>query len=626
MAQGNNTEPVTFGAFTVDVAEGEVCKHGVRLKLGGQPLEILRMLLERPGAVVTREELRAALWAGDTFVDFDHSLNAAVNKLREALGDSAENPRYVETLPRRGYRFIGQINGHSASPSAVADGAVPAAQPRRWGVAALLAAAGLIAAAVGLDVGGLRGRWFGAGAPAVVAVQSVAVLPFANLSNDPEQEYFADGMTEELISQLAQVKALRVISRTSAMRYKQTQKPLPEIGRELNVQAVVEGSVLRAGERVRISAQLVDVATDQHLWAQTFERELADVIGLQREVARAISEQIRVQVTPQERARLTSAGAVNPQAYQEYLLGRYYQHKAVGWANVRAIEHYRKSIAIDEGYAPALVGLAHTLVFARTPRVSMPEAKQLAERALELAPESAEAHVVMGVVRATWEWDWAGAEESYQRALSLDANNAYAHHSYSILLAALGRFEEALAEAKRALELDPLAGSFGHTLGRIYYFARQYDEAQRQYLETLKRDPTDVWSHFFLAIVSEEKGDLEAAAKYRLRTATLTPGFGPELIPRLQKIQEREGYRGLLRENIRLEMQLFPKDDLISSAVALMYCRLGEKEKALEWLEYAFQSHTRDMVFTNVQPQYDLIRNEPRFQALLAKMKFPPKQ
>ncbi|MGH9789942.1 MAG: winged helix-turn-helix domain-containing tetratricopeptide repeat protein [Candidatus Acidiferrales bacterium] len=628
----SKTRVITFGPFTVDAVATEVRKHGVRLKLAGQPMQILGMLLERPGGVVTREELRAALWAGDTFVDFDHSLNAAVNKLREALGDSADNPRYIETLPRRGYRFIGQVNGLAAAvlppaERAVMMSAAARGSPRWWVAITMIAVLATVAGLLAIDVGGVRGRLFGNGKPPITAgtVQSLAVLPFANLSGDPEQEYFADGMTEELISQLARIQSLRVAARTSAMQYKQARKPLPEIGRELGVQAVVEGSVMRAGDRVRISAQLVETASDRHLWAQSYERDVANVLALQAEVARTIAEQIRAQLTPAERARLASAAVVNPEAHQQYLLARFYHHKSIGWATLRAIEHYRRAIELDPQYTLAYTGLAHSLVYAPSPKTAMPQAKQMAEKALELDPLNPDAHVALGGARAVWEWDWVGAEQSYRRALELDAKSAPAHHSYALLLAIAGRFDEAVAQAKEAVELDPLAANLGHTLGRIYYFARRYEDAQRQYRRTLEKNPDDFWSYFFLAILHEKKGDFTTAAQYRFKVASLSVGFTPERLAVFEKAHKHGGYEGLLREIVRLETAGYPREDLISSAAALTYCTLGEKEKALEWLEAAFASHTRDLVYMNVEPGYDLIRNDPRFRALLAKMKFPAK-
>lgn len=620
----------SFDAFTVDLRAGELRKHGVRLKLSGQPLQILSLLLQKPGEVVTREELRGALWPGDTFVDFEHSLNAAVNKLREALGDSAENPRYVETLPRRGYRFIAPLNGaaaasNGAAAATVAGPSASVAQSRRWAMpVTLLAAAALVAIAVGLNVGGLRQRLFGAPGPVAAAVQSVAVLPFANLSNDPEQEYFADGMTEELISQLAQIGALRVISRTSAMRYKQTQKALPEIGRELGVQAVVEGSVLRAGDRLRISAQLVDAASDQHLWAQTFERDLADVIALQREVARAIATQVRATVTPHEETLLERPAAVDPEAYSLYLKARHLQNQELRRTTHQALELFEQAIARDPNFPLSHTGLTESLVFSFPPRETMPRAKAAAERALELAPQLPESHVALGLVRMYWEWDWAGAEHAFRRAIELNPRHSEAHRRYAVLLAALGRFEEAIAVSKKALELDPLSPGIGHMLGRTYYFARRNDEAIAQYQRTLEIEPQDYWSTLFLGIAYRRVNRDEDSVQL-LQRAHVLAGAPPELVAKLGEVYRKHGRAGVLRVQAEFQESNQESPGVISSTAALLYAELGEKEKALEWLEKAFESHTRDLVYLNVEPQYDSIRQEPRFQALLKRMKFPPK-
>jgi TolB-like protein/Tfp pilus assembly protein PilF len=531
----------------------------------------------------------------------------------------------VETLPRRGYRFIGQINGHALGGPVVEATRHPERQGPRW--VAPLVFVGLaftVIGAVWLDVGGLRGRLFGGGTPAVAAVRSVAVLPFANLSNDAEQEYFADGMTEELISQLAQIKALRVISRTSAMRYKQTPKPLPEIGRELSVQAVVEGSVLRAGDRVRISAQLVDAATDQHLWAQTFERDLADVIALQREVAQAIATRVRATITPQEQALLERPAAVNPEAYSLYLKARHLQNQELRRTTSQAVELFEQAITKDPDFALSYTGLAEALVFSYPPRETMPRAKAAAERALALAPELPESHVAAGLVRMFWDWDWAGAEAAFQRAIALDPRHSEAYRRYAVLLATQGRFEEAKAISHKALELDPFSPGIGHMLGRIYYFAGRNEEAIAQYQRTLEIEPNDYWSTLFLGIVYGRAGRSADSQNFMERAHVLA-GAPPGLVMQLGEAYRRQGRTASLRLTAQWEKARAGDGDVISSTVALLYCELGEKQKALDWLERALASHTRDLVYLNVEPQYDVIRNEPRFQAVLAKMKFPPK-
>ena len=345
MAEATPTARVVrFGTFEADLRAGELRKNGLKIKLQEQPFQILAMLLERPGEVVTREELQKRLWSGDTFVDFDHSLSASVNKLRDALGDSADNPRFVETLPRRGYRFVYPVEGLKvSSPSqevAVEASATPKRRARQvhfW--IAGFALLGMVAVLAGLNVGGWWDRFLGG--PASGEIRSLAVLPLENLSDDPEQEYFVDGMTEALIADLGKIGALRVISRRSVMRYKGSNKPLPEIAGELNVDAIVEGSVLRAGDQVRITAQLVNAFLEQYLWADSYQRDLRDVLSLQSEVARAIAEEIKVAVTPQEQTRLASARPVNPEAHEFYLKGRYHLNKWTkeGWE--KAIEYFQ---------------------------------------------------------------------------------------------------------------------------------------------------------------------------------------------------------------------------------------------------------------------------------------------
>src|ERR1700730_7596427 len=345
-----------FGVFELDPRAGELRKKGMKIRLQGQPVEILVMLLEHPGETLNREELQRKLWPADTFVDFEQGLNNAIKRLRAALDDDAESPHFIETLPRHGYRFIGsehaRAEGTKATHSTGSLMKVPAI-----GVLAVLAVAAVL---VGLNVRGWRDRLF-VRTPKP-QIQALAVLPLANLSGDPTQEYFADGMTEELITDLAKIGALRVISRTSTMQYKGAHKPLPEVARALNVDAVVEGSVEGSGNRVRIRAQLIEASTDRHLWAESYERDLRDVLGLQSEVARAIAHEIKIKLTPQHPKRLAAARPLNSRAYELYLKGRYYWNKMSGVAVTQAAEYFSKAIALDGSYAPVYVGLADCYV------------------------------------------------------------------------------------------------------------------------------------------------------------------------------------------------------------------------------------------------------------------------
>jgi TolB-like protein len=391
--EGTPAKTHVFGGFHLDLAAGELRKRGVKLRLSGQPFEILRLLLERPGRVVSRQELRGRLWANETFVDFDHGLNAAINKLREILGDSSERPRFIETVPRRGYRFIAQVHD---------------------GASALLP----------LRHRAVRRR-----------IRSLAVLPLENLSGDPEQEYFADGMTEALITDLAKISALRVISRTSVMQYKGAHKSLPQIAQELNVDGVVEGSVLRIGERVRITAQLVHSDSDTHLWAESYERDLRDVLAIQADVAQAIAAEIRVRVTPRERKQLRLVHTIDPKAHEAYLLGRYHWNKRAPDSLKKSLEYFRQAIEIQPHYALPYAGLADAYVLlgsmalqVMAPHETMPKARAAAERALQMDETLGEAHATLAYICAAYDYDWEAAERGFRLAVSLNPSYATARH------------------------------------------------------------------------------------------------------------------------------------------------------------------------------------------------------
>src|SRR5947207_1440858 len=422
---------VRFGAFELDQDAGELRKQGTRMKLQEQPLQMLQVLLQRPGEVVTREELQQKIWPSDTFVDFDHGINNAIKRLREALGDAAETPHYIETLPRRGYRFIGKIECEA-----------------------------------------LRMRF-------------LAVLPLENLSHDPQQEYFAEGLTEALITTLAKIGELRVVSRTSAMLYKNVRKPLSEIARELEVDAIVEGTVLRAGHRVRITAQLIDPMKESHLWAESYERHLRDILDLQAEVAQAIAREIQVKLTPQEQAQFAQSRPVNPEAYEAYLKGRYHWNRRSREGLPKGVQYFQEAIAKDAGYAAAYAGLADCLSGLSNYNFVAPDegcgkAKKLALQALELDPSLAEAHTSLAWVHTWYDYDFTAAEREFERSLELNPRYATAHQFFGFYLGMMGRYEEAYTEAKPAIRLDPLSSVFQWSLGFVYWMERRYDQAIEQ--------------------------------------------------------------------------------------------------------------------------------------------------
>ncbi len=415
-----------FSTFELDVHAGELRKQGVKIKLQDQPLRILEMLLSNPSKLVTREELRSTLWSTNTFVDFDHGLNKAINKLREALGDSAESPRFIETLARRGYRFLGDLSG----------------DPKQ--------------------------------------IRSLLILPLESLSQDPEQGYFADGLTEALTTTLAKISALRVLSRTTAVFYKRAQKTLPEISRELGIDGVVEGTVLRSEGRVRISAQLLHAPTDTHLWADSYDRDMRDILALQAEVAGAIAKEVQVKVAPHEQTQLAHTPVVDPEAYDAYLRARYYWDKRTPAAIRRAIESFEQAIARDPGFAAAHAGLAECVGVLgwwgyAPPAEGCKKAKALSLQALEMDPNLAEGHAALAWAVQYYDYDFLTAEKEFRRAIELDPHYPIAHFRLAMSLAHVGRSEEAIAEAKCALSLDPLACTANAVVCWVYWFARQYD-------------------------------------------------------------------------------------------------------------------------------------------------------
>ena len=474
---------VRFGTYEVSLQSGEVRKAGLRVRVQQQPMKLLEVLLEHPGEVVTREELRSRVWPNESFGDFDQALNIAIGKLRNALEDSAENPRFIETLPKRGYRFIADVSVRDAGarpkvPESVA-GNLPGSQEKKTEPGHRLQGAGLavgpkrrlwltgrviVAVAFVLSLSILSVWLFRSRGPAPAGIQSLAVLPLENLSGDASQNYFADGMTDELITDLAQISALRVISRTSVMVYKGARKPLPQIAHELNVDAVVEGTVLRSGDQVRITAQLIEASTDKHLWSQSYEGELRDTLALQSRVASAIADQIRISLTPQEQAALKSVKVVNPEAYESYLKGRYFWNKRTADSLKAALAYFNQAIEQDPKFAQAYSGLADTYALlgdwqyaVMRPKEAFPKAKAAAIKALELDSTLGEAHNSLAFVLDAFDWNLDAAGKEFRRAIELNPGYATAHHWYAWHLSLLGRFDEAITEMRKAENLDPLS-------------------------------------------------------------------------------------------------------------------------------------------------------------------------
>jgi TolB-like protein/DNA-binding winged helix-turn-helix (wHTH) protein len=499
-------QALRFGVFELDPRAGELRKKGMKIRLQGQPVEILAMLLERPGETITREELKKKLWPADTFVDFEQGLNNAMNRLRAALDDDAESPHFIETLPRHGYRFIGLVNGSGEAPAEGAKRARSAEALIRLAALGALALLAVVSVLMALNVRGWRNRLFMRSPKP--QIQALAVLPLTNLSGDPEQEYFADGMTESLITELGKISSPRVISRQSVMQYKSSKKSLQEIAGELKVDAVLEGAVVRSGDRMRVTIHLSRAFPERQLWAQEYDRSIRDVLSLQGEIARAITDEIQVKLTPEERTRLAISRSVNPKAQDDYLHGLYFVASSFNSESdfQKAITHFKKAIEKDPTFAPAYAELAMAYFWLGNPeqggpsaKETMPQAKAAVAKALQLDPSLARAHLAFGLILLNPGWNWSGAENQYRIALKLNPNCADCHFQYGVLLAGLGRNDEAIAQTNQAIELNPLSGIYRNWLAAIAFFSRQYDLSIK-----LAENLSDEWA-FSLGVCYAQK-------------------------------------------------------------------------------------------------------------------------
>jgi TolB-like protein/DNA-binding winged helix-turn-helix (wHTH) protein/Tfp pilus assembly protein PilF len=632
---------VRFGTYEVSLQSGEVRKAGLRIRVQQQPMKLLEILLEHPGEVVTREQLRSRVWPNESFGDFDQALNIAIGKLRSALGDSAENPRFIETLPKRGYRFIADVSvlnadarpkkpGSSAGDLTAAEtghtpqGAGLAVAPRRrlW-----LTRRAIVALALGLSLSILSVWLFRSRGRAPAGIRSIAVLPLENLSGDASQNYFADGMTDELITDLAQIGALRVISRTSVMVYKGERKPLPQIARELNVDAVVEGTVLRSGDRVRITAQLIEASTDKHLWSQSYEGELRDTLTLQSKVASAIADQIRINLTPREQAALKNVKVVNPEAYESYLKGRYFWNKRTADGLKVALAYFNEAIEEDPKYAKAYSGLADTYALlgdwqyaVMPPKEAFPEAKAAAIHALELDNALGEAHNSLAFVLDGFDWDLDSGGKEFQRAIELNPGYATAHHWYAWHLSLLGRFDEAIVEMRKAENLDPLSLIINADLAELLGLAHSYDESIRQSRKTIEMDPNFALAHNQLAQAYLQK-HMYAEAVAELQKAVKLSGDSPTCLANLARAYVASGKRS---EAVKLLDVLKKRSSTgysNASEIAMIYASLGDTDQAMNWLEKGFEERFNPGVL--IRPGFDPLRSDPRFQNLLRRIGLP---
>lgn len=592
-----------FQEFELDLERRELRKHGLRVKLQERPLLVLQALLERPGEVVTREELRARLWGEGVFVDFENGLNTAVNRLRETLGDTGGPPRFIETVPRRGYRFLARLV------------LVEAPHRRRrppWTL--LTVTTGLMIGAVGYWLSARERNGFD-------RPLTLVVLPFDNASGDPTDDYLSEGLTDELIAELARLRPerLSVVARASARQLKSREAGIADIGRELGAQYVLEGSVRRRGDRVRVVAQLANVATETELWAETYERDLADTIAVQIDLARRVARSLELSLLDRG---FSPAPARSPEAYEAYLRGRYFlrQHTADGFQ--KAIDSFRRALALDPGYAEAQAGIASAYTLMSdddflAPRDALPLAEAAARRAVEMDGGLAVTHAALGYARLFFHWDREGAEKELRKAIALDPAYATARTWYAGHLSSRGRHEDALAEARLARQLEPLSLNINADLGWRLFFARRFDEAVEQYLGTLELEPRFARAHDDLGWVQvlRRKED-EAFASFR--QAQILSGATSEEVSACQRAYGVSGLRGAFRWGLeRMEERARSGSYVSPYDFALLYAAMGDKGRALDWLDRALSDRDEDLLNLKVDPRLDSLRGEARFDDLV---------
>jgi TolB-like protein/DNA-binding winged helix-turn-helix (wHTH) protein/Tfp pilus assembly protein PilF len=628
------TRVFRFGVFEVNLAARELRKHGVRVRLPGQPFCILSILLEKPGEVVSREEMREKLWASDTFVDFEHSLNSAIKKLRAALGDSPENARYVETIPRLGYRFIAPVEEIAASGPSVVEaplgtenvgtsGEVEEARRRWWPVVVGVSAI-LITVTVGYFVWSrARVRRQPSGGRLMLAV-----LPFENLTGDAGQEYFSDGLTEEMIAQLGRLapQRLEVIARTSVMHYKHTQEPLQKIGRDLGVEYVLEGSVRREAGKVRINAQLVQTKDQMRLWSRQYDRDLSSLLALQGEITQEIADEIRLTLD-EDRSRMEverkpTSSPVSYEAYDLYLKGRFFWNKRTPEGFQQAADYFQQAIAKDPNYARAYAGLADTFAlmgswFLAPQNEVIPKARAAALKALQLDDGLAEAHTSLAVIAQNHDYDWQTAEKEYGRAIQLDPGYATAHQWYAECLSFEGRFDEALAESERARQLDPLSLIIASDHGVILYFSRQYDRAIEQFRSVLTMEPSFNRAHTVVFAYAEKGMFAEALTDAK----RWTHNDGTPVWELMAYVHARSGQNAQARRDLeQWEKWSRGRQRPQTELVPIAYTAVGRKDEAIGLLQKAYSEHSNAVAAIKVAPYFDALRGDPRFQELMRRV------
>ena len=612
-----------FNDFELDTSSYQLRRGGVPAKIEKMPLDLLFLLVKRAGELVPRNDIQRAIWGDGVFVDVEPAINTVIRKVRQALRDDADQPRFIETVVGKGYRFIAPVVVEEAG----SDRHSQPEAPFVWrGIAA---AALLLVLTAGSVLFITRGAWRASEAPAsTAAIRAIAVLPLDNLSGDPTQDWFAEAMTDELITDLAKVSSLKVISRGSTAQFKGTHRPLPEIGRTLHVDALVEGSVVRSGGHIRVTAQLIEVATDRHLWAESYDRDLRDVLTLQKQVASIIASAIRVTLTPGERTQLAAPQPTNPDAYLAYIKGRYYWNQRTEPALNSGIESFRAALAVDPTFAEAHAGIADCYTALGygsylPPKTAFENARTSARQAIALNPNVADAYASLAYVKLYYDWDFAGAEKEFQRALSLNPNSVTAHDWYSVYLTAMERFEEAQKEIARAQELDPLAAAINTDAGFVSYYAGRYDAAAKQLRATIEMSPGFPLAHLWLGRTYQEQERYEDASREYAATAAVV-GDWPVTMAAIGNLEGLSGNRPAADQVLSRLIAQSRHKYVTPYGLGLVYAAVGDDARAFAALRQAVEDRSNWLVWLKLDRRWGQLRKDPRFTELLQQLHLIP--
>jgi TolB-like protein/DNA-binding winged helix-turn-helix (wHTH) protein len=615
--RGRVRDDLRIGGWLIQPQVHTISRDAQVHRVEPKAMQVLVYLARHNDEVVSKERLIGEIWPA-TFVT-DDVLTRCISELRAAFDDDPKKPLVIQTIPRSGYRLIAPVQFEGTGVAS------PGNRAARRLLVGLTVALGLVLLLFAADVGGVRERL--RRPMPVPKIQSLVVLSLENLSHDPEQEYFAEGITDELTTEMAKLSALRVISRTSAVHYKHTTKTLPQIAEELRVDAVIEGTVQRSGDRVRVSAQLIEGRTDRHLWAESYERDLSDVLALEGDVAHEIAREIQLQLTPSEHGGLAGERKVSPEAHEAYLKGLHYWSKLTEGDVKRSITYFEEAIRLAPRFAPAYARLAFSYNLLGSdeyvaPADAFPKAKELAQKALEIDPTLANAHAALGFAHHSFDWDWRAAEAEYLRANELEPNGEGAHHVYALYLSDMGRNQEALAEMKKAIELDPLSILALWNLGSLYWDMGQLEQALAQYRKILEIEPQSPDGHQGLGLTyaldkryDRAIEELQTAVKLSPQDAWMNAWLGYAYAVAGKQKAARE----VLNDLERLSKRKYVSGYLI----ATIYAGLGDRERAFRWLETAFEQRDCQMPDLKADPLLASLRSDPRFKKMVQRIGLP---